>query len=69
MIPDAAPQNLRDRLRIRAGNRCGYCLARQEYLPWTLEVELMMHLDKSKDQSLSRYRVSNRRFATHHYRE
>ena len=26
-------------MRAQAGNRCGYCLARQEYLPWVLEIE------------------------------
>lgn len=27
------------RIRNRAGNRCGYCLTQQEYLPWALEFE------------------------------
>lgn len=31
--------DLRARVREQAGNRCGYCLTRQEYVPWTLEVE------------------------------
>ncbi len=30
---------LRDRVHAQAENRCGYCLARQEYVPWMLEVE------------------------------
>ena len=30
---------LRTRIRHQAGNRCGYCLAHQEYVPWVLEVE------------------------------
>ena len=30
---------LRAIVRAQAGNRCGYCLARQEYVPWTLEIE------------------------------
>lgn len=30
---------LRARVRAQAGNRCGYCLARQEYVPWTLEID------------------------------
>jgi hypothetical protein len=29
---------LRAIVRAQAGNRCGYCLARQEYVPWTLEM-------------------------------
>jgi len=34
-IPDAVRASVRE----QAGNRCGYCLARQEYLPWVLEIE------------------------------
>jgi len=30
---------LRAKVRAQAGNRCGYCLARQEYVPWVLEIE------------------------------
>ncbi|MBM3127561.1 MAG: HNH endonuclease [Chloroflexi bacterium] len=30
---------LRERVRAQARNRCGYCLARQEYVPWSLEIE------------------------------
>jgi len=34
------------RLRIRreAGNRCGYRLAHQDYVPWTLEIEHIVPL-------------------------
>jgi len=31
--------SLRERERVHARNRCGYCLTRQEYVPWSLEVE------------------------------
>ena len=30
---------LRDRVQSQANSRCGYCCARQEYLPWGLEIE------------------------------
>lgn len=33
------PEALRARVREQAENRCGYCLARQEYVPWVLEIE------------------------------
>lgn len=39
MTPGTIPDALRARVRAQAGNRCGYCLARQEYVPWTLEVD------------------------------
>jgi len=39
MTPGAISDALRARIRAQAGNRCGYCLARQEYVPWVLEVE------------------------------
>jgi hypothetical protein len=32
-------ESLRANIRHQAGNRCGYCLAHQEHLPWTLELE------------------------------
>lgn len=35
MITDS----LRTKIATQAQNRCGYCLARQEYVPWLLEVE------------------------------
>jgi hypothetical protein len=33
------PDDLRARVRAESGNRCGYCLARQEYVLGTLEIE------------------------------
>lgn len=30
---------VRARVRAYAGNRCGYCLSRQDYVPWPLEIE------------------------------
>jgi hypothetical protein len=30
---------VRARIRAQAGNRCGYCLSRQDYVPWPLEIE------------------------------
>lgn len=33
-----SPQ-LRASVAEEAGNRCGYCLTRQEYVPWPLEIE------------------------------
>ncbi len=33
------PETLRDRGRREAGNRCGYCLSHQDYVPWVLEIE------------------------------
>lgn len=35
---------LRARIRSQAGNRCGYCLAHQDYVPWTLEIEHIVPL-------------------------
>lgn len=39
MTPGRISDALRARVRAQAGNRCGYCLARQEYVPWVLEVD------------------------------
>jgi len=39
MTPGTISDALRARVRSQAGNRCGYCLARQEYVPWVLEIE------------------------------
>ena len=39
MNPGAISDTLRAKVRTQAGNRCGYCLARQEYVPWVLEIE------------------------------
>lgn len=30
---------IKARVRSQADNRCGYCRAHQDYLPWTLEIE------------------------------
>jgi hypothetical protein len=30
---------VRARVRDQAGNRCGYCLTHQDYIPWILEIE------------------------------
>lgn len=39
MTPGTIPDALRAKVRAQAENRCGYCLARQEYVPWVLEIE------------------------------
>ena len=39
MIRRAIPEDLRERIRLQAGNRCGYCLSRQEYVLGRLEIE------------------------------
>lgn len=33
------PAAVQRRVRAAAKNRCGYCLTRQEYTPWILEIE------------------------------
>lgn len=33
-------------VRMQANNRCGYCLARKEYLPWPLEIEHITPISK-----------------------
>lgn len=38
------PPELRERVRQQAGERCGYCLSRQEYVWGTLEVEHIVPL-------------------------
>ncbi len=35
---------VRARIRDAADNRCGYCLAHQDYIPWTLEIEHIIPL-------------------------
>ncbi|MCB9078925.1 MAG: HNH endonuclease [Anaerolineaceae bacterium] len=42
---------LRARIRLQAGNRCGYCLTRQEYLPWVLEIEHIVPRSKGGDNT------------------
>lgn len=39
MTPGTISAALRARVRAQAGNRCGYCLARQEYVSWVLEID------------------------------
>jgi hypothetical protein len=39
MTRSRIPEAVRACVRAAAGNRCGYCLARQEYVPWSLDVE------------------------------
>jgi hypothetical protein len=39
MTPGTIPDALRARVRAQAENRRGYCLARQEYVPWVLELD------------------------------
>lgn len=39
MTPRDISESLRAKVRAQAGDRCGYCLARQEYVPWVLEIE------------------------------
>ncbi|NCO41262.1 MAG: HNH endonuclease [Armatimonadetes bacterium CG_4_10_14_3_um_filter_66_18] len=39
MSGSRAPREARARVRAAAAGRCGYCLARQEHLPWPLELE------------------------------
>lgn len=38
-MSDPISEALRAKVRSAAANRCGYCLTRQEYVPWTLEIE------------------------------
>jgi hypothetical protein len=46
MTPGTIPDAVRARVRAQAGNRCGYCLARQEYVPWLLEIEHIVPVSK-----------------------
>jgi hypothetical protein len=46
---------LRARVRAQAGNRCGYCLARQEYVPWLLEIEHIVRLFNPRRQRWKRH--------------
>ena len=39
MTPNAISEDLRARVRTQAKNRCCYCQARQEHVPWVLEIE------------------------------
>jgi hypothetical protein len=42
------PEEVCERVRKQAGNRCGYCLSRQEYVWGTLEVEHIIPCPKTK---------------------
>lgn len=39
MTTGEVPKAVRVRVRVQAGNRCGYCRAHQDHLLWTLEIE------------------------------
>ena len=49
MTSGSISDSLRAKIRTQARNRCGYCLTRQEYIPWTLEIEHI--IPKSKGGS------------------
>jgi len=53
MSPRSIPEAVRARVRSEADGRCGYCRARQDYLPWTLEIDHIVPLAKggSDDES------------------
>ena len=38
-MPGKVSETLQAKIRAQAKNRCGYCLTRQEYVPWILEIE------------------------------
>lgn len=44
MSASSISEQQRLRIRAEAGNRCGYCLTHQEYVPWTLEIEHIVPL-------------------------
>ena len=46
MTPGYVSRSVAQEVRIRAENRCGYCLARQEYVPWPLEIEHIIPISK-----------------------
>lgn len=35
----SSPEARREHIRQQAGDRCGYCLSHQDYVPWVLEIE------------------------------
>ena len=39
MSPERIPEEIRDRVRRQAGERCGYCLSQQKYVLGLLEIE------------------------------
>ncbi len=44
MSATSISEQRRLRIRTEAGNRCGYCLTHQDYVPWTLEIEHIVPL-------------------------
>lgn len=68
-MPKTISANLRVRIRIQAQNRCGYCLARQEYIPWDLEIEHIIPRSKggtdNEDNLWCACRICNARKSNH----
>lgn len=46
MTTPAISNALRALVAQQAGHRCGYCLTRQEYVPWSLEIEHIVPVAK-----------------------
>ena len=46
MTPGNVSRLVAQRVRAQANNRCGYCLTRQEYVPWPLEIEHILPISK-----------------------
>lgn len=44
MTASSISEQRRKQIRQEAGNRCGYCLTHQDYVPWTLEIEHIVPL-------------------------
>lgn len=44
MSTSAVTEQQCERIRKQAGDRCGYCLAHQDYIPWVLEIEHIVPL-------------------------
>lgn len=42
-------EETRARVCVQAQNQCGYCLSRQEYVPWRLEIEHIIPSSKGGD--------------------
>jgi hypothetical protein len=47
-MPGKTSEALQAKIRTQAENRCGYCLTRQEYLPWILK-SLTLKLFRNQD--------------------
>lgn len=54
------PFELRERVRLQAKNRCGYCLTRQDYIPWELEIEHIFPLAKGGSNNEDNLRLACR---------